>query len=831
MLESWEEGRSGLRWLMVTGEAFPPELCRSWLERCPEVPVVNAYGPTECSDDVTHHLLREAPAPQAVRLPIGRPVLSLRLRVLDRFGMPLPCGVAGELAVGGVGVGRGYLGEPARTAEVFIPEGEGVEPGARLYRTGDLGRWLRDGSLEFLGRIDSQVKVRGFRIELEEIEAVLASHPAVQEVALTAPAGREGERRLVAHLVAPLMTPEAWIEELRHFLRERLPEYMVPTAWVLSGALPKTANGKLDRKALAVLDEGAQTAGEEGYEAPKTPVEEMLAGVWSELLGVERIGSGDDFFALGGHSLLATRVVSRVRESFGVEVPLRVLFETPTLAGLAHFVEAARRAEAGGAPPQILPVSRDSPLPLSFAQQRLWFLDRMVPDNPFYNINSSVTLSGAMNVEVLRRSVREIVRRHDVLRTSFELLEDGPAQVVDPEAELAIPLIDLQALDDQPRRRELSRLSREEGRRPFNLSRGPMLRLQVVRTAREGQVLLITVHHIAADGWSVRVLVDELIVLYEAFSQGEHSPLPELPIQYADFAVWQRQWFQGEVFQKQLIYWKNRLEGIASSPLELPCDHPRPTIESFRGSREQLRLKAPLVRELSATARRHRATLFMVLLSGYKSLLSRYSGQEDVAIGTGIANRNRQEVEDLIGFFVNTLVLRTDLSGLPSFQDILLRVRQTTVESYDHQDLPFEMLVEEMRPERNLNRHPLVQVMLAFQNFPRSARGGLRGLTASYPQGQAGETGTARTCSSGSRSAACSVIWRDCCSRLWSGLTCRPGSCRCCPARSGCRCCSSGATRPYRVRRSRWCTSWCRSMRGSIRKPRRFLVAVGLSSG
>jgi amino acid adenylation domain-containing protein len=743
MLDAEVGGLEGLRWLLVTGEAFPVELYRRWRDRWPAVPVINAYGPTECSDDVTHEVLRQAPEPAAARLPVGRALANLRLRVLDRFGMPQPCGVVGELAVAGVGVGRGYLGEPERTAEVFVPDGEGCErgePGARLYRTGDLGRWLPDGRLDLLGRLDRQVKVRGFRIELEEIEAALVSHPAVREAAVTAPEGPGGGRRLVAHLVAP----QAGAAELRRFLRERLPDYMVPAAWTYLEALPKTAGGKLDRKALAAVpEEEPGTAGAGLYEPPRTPVEEMLAGVWSELLGVERVGSGDDFFALGGHSLLATQVVSRVRESFGVEVPLRALFETPDLAGLARVVEAAQRAGVGGAPPPIVRVPRESPLPLSFAQQRLWFLDRMVPDNPFYNIYSPVELSGALDVEVLRRSVREIVRRHEVLRTSFASLEDGPVQVVDPEVKLAIPLIDLEALDGEPRWRELSRLARQEGQRPFDLSRGPMLRLQVVRGAPESHVLLINVHHIAADGWSVRVLVDELTLLYEAFSQGEPSPLPELPIQYADFAVWQRRWFQGEVFHRQLSYWKSRLEGIADASLELPSDHPRPAIESFRGSKESLRLQAPLVRELRAAARGRRATLFMVLLSGYKCLLARYSRQQDVAIGTGIANRNRQEIENLIGFFVNTLVLRTDLSGLPSFPELVQRVRQTTMESYDHQDLPFEVLVEEMRPERSLNRNPLVQVMLAFQNFPRSARS-LRGLRASSPQGQSGDTGTAK---------------------------------------------------------------------------------------
>ncbi|HEV7518397.1 MAG TPA: condensation domain-containing protein, partial [Thermoanaerobaculia bacterium] len=405
-------------------------------------------------------------------------------------------------------------------------------------------------------------------------------------------------------------------------------------------------------------------------------------------------------------------------------------------------VTALQSEKAAEAMP-IRAVPRDGELPLSYAQQRLWFLDRMVPDNPFYNIFNPVELAGAMDVLVLRRSFEEIVRRHEALRTRFGAVGGRPVQLIDAAARLALPLLDLQGLGGERRREELARLSWAEGHRPFDLSRGPLLRLHVVRTEPERHVLLVTLHHIVADGWSMRVLIDELTLLYEAFLLGEPSPLPELAIQYADFAVWQRQWFEGERFQEQLGYWKRRLAGLTEAPLELPTDHPRPAIESFRGHAEPFRLEAPLVRELKALARRHQSTLFMVVLAGFKSLLSRYSGQPGIAIGTGIANRNRREIEGLIGFFVNTLVLRTDLSGLPSFADLLLRVRQTTVESYDHQDLPFEMLIEEINPERTLNRHPLVQVMLAFQNFPRSARS-LRGLRLAGPEGQLAETSTAK---------------------------------------------------------------------------------------
>ncbi|HVR95695.1 MAG TPA: non-ribosomal peptide synthase/polyketide synthase, partial [Thermoanaerobaculia bacterium] len=696
--------------------------------------LINAYGPTEATVMATAGTVPAGG--RAGQLPtLGRPLENYRVYVVEAGGepRPAPVGVPGELLIGGVALARSYLRRPDLTAERFVPDPFAAAPGERLYRTGDLVRWSPEGELEFLGRIDHQVKVRGQRIELGEIEAVLARYPAVREATVLALDGR-----LVAFLTAADDVSPA---ELREHARRHLPEVMVPTAFVPLAAWPLTTIGKVDRKTLGELGRRTLAAGGAESGPLATPAQELLAGIWRELLEVERVGRGDNFFELGGHSLKATQLRSRVNAAFGLDLPLQGFFEAQTLESQADLVASALRQGAAAALP-IVPVPRGGDLPLSFAQQRLWFLDRMVPDNPFYNIYYPVELCGPLDVGVLGRSFQEIVRRHEVLRTSFGVVAGRPVQVIDPEVRLDIPWIDLQGLSGDRRREELARLSREEGRRPFDLSRSPLVRFQGVRTEPERHTLLITLHHIAADGWSTRVLIDELAALYEAFLAGEGSPLPELPIQYADFAVWQRQWFQGELFQRQLSYWMGRLEGISEAPLELPTDHARPAIETFRGRTEPYRLEAPLVRELNALARRHRATPFMVFLTGFKSLLSRYSGQQDVAVGTGIANRNRREIEDLIGFFVNTLVLRTDLSGMPSFEELLSRVQQTTVESYDHQDLPFEMLVEEMRPERRLNRHPLVQVMLAFQNFPRSARG-LRGLSVAGEEVQS-ETGTAK---------------------------------------------------------------------------------------
>jgi pristinamycin I synthase-3/4 len=724
------------RWLVLGGEAPRHDWALQLHAMAPECGIFNHYGPTEttvgvmisrASDD-----LRTGPS---LTFHIGMPSANARGYILDAHFRPVPIGALGELYIGGECVTRGYFRRPGMTAERYVPDPWTV--GGRLYKTGDLVRHLPDGNVEFLGRSDDQIKIRGFRVELGEIQAVLCRHPGVREGVVIGRPDRSGAMRLVAYYIPRGEAPRT--DQLLAFLRERLPDHMVPSAFMALESFPRKAHGKMDRGALPEPETAPDAAG--ACVAPRTPVEELLAGIWADVLGLERVGVEESFFELGGHSLLATRLVSQLRDSLRLELPLRTVFESPTVAELARRVTALQSEKTAEAMP-IRPVPRGGELPLSYAQQRLWFLDRMVPDNPFYNVYQPVGLSGALDVEALRRSFQEIVRRHEVLRTRFEAVGGRPVQVVDPETRIALPLIDLHGLSGGRRREELSRLSREEGRRPFDLSRGPLLRLHMVRTLPERHVLLLTLHHIVSDGWSARVLVDELAALYEAFLRGESSPLPELPIQYADFAVWQRQWFQGELFQEQLRYWKSRLEGLAEAPLELPTDHARPAIESFRGRTEPFRLEAPLVRELKALARRHQATLFMVFLTGFKSLLFRYSGQQDLAVGTGIANRNRREIEDLIGFFVNTLVMRTDLSGLPSFEELLPRVRQTTVESYDHQDLPFEMLVEEINPERSLNRHPLVQVMVAFQNFPRSARL-LPGLSVSA-EDQSAETGTAK---------------------------------------------------------------------------------------
>ncbi|HVR11918.1 MAG TPA: condensation domain-containing protein, partial [Thermoanaerobaculia bacterium] len=595
--------------------------------------------------------------------------------------------------------------------------------GERLYRTGDLARRLAGGEIEYLGRVDQQVKVRGFRIEPGEVEAALASHPGVREAVVVALAEPDGERRLVAYLVAAAaagvagaVPPGLAVAELRGWLGERLPEYMVPSAFVWLAALPLTPSGKVDRRALPA-PAAARPALDRPYRAPRGAIEETVAAVWADVLGVEQVGADDGFFDLGGHSLLAMRVISRLRLALGVELPLRALFEEPVLSGLAARAARQLRGAAAPAPPPIARAARGlEPLPLSFAQQRLWFLDQLEPGRSTYNMAAALRLEGQLRVPAVAASWNEVVRRHEALRTVFAG-GAAPAQVVLAPAPLALPLIDLAPLPAARREAAAARLAAAEAGRPFDLAAGPLLRTALLRLGGEEHVALITLHHIAGDGWSIGVLSAELWTLYGAFSAGRPSPLPELPIQYPDYALWQRRWLEGETLREQLAYWRRQLQSMAE-PLELPWDHPRPPQETFRGGTLAFSWPASLMRPLSAFARGAGATLAMALMAIFQTLLGRYSGRRDIAVGMAIAGRNRREIEDLIGFFVNTLVVRAELPDGGGLRRLLGRVREAALGAYAHQELPFERLVEELQPGRTLAHNPLVQVMFGFQNFP-----------------------------------------------------------------------------------------------------------------
>ncbi|AUX29428.1 MULTISPECIES: non-ribosomal peptide synthetase/type I polyketide synthase [Sorangium] len=713
MVEERLDDLRGLKNLLAGGDALSALHVRRALAGLPGCRLINGYGPTE-NTTFTCCWPAEARALVGASVPIGRPIDDTRVYLLDARLQPVPVGAAGELCTAGDGLARGYLHDDALTAARFVPDPFSSEPGARLYRTGDLCRYRPDGLIEFLGRADHQVKIRGHRVELGEIEVALGRHPAVRAAAVVAHEDVAGEKRLVAYLVAREDAVPAATELLAH-LRETLPEPMLPTAFVWLAAMPLGPSGKVDRGALPA----PSTAQDGGFVAPRTQAEQLIADIWAEVLGHARVGSSDSFFALGGHSLSAMQVASRLRSAFGVELSLRALLEGPTVAELRGHIEAAQRRGVP-APPPIERAGREGELPLSFAQQRLWFLDQLEPNSPLYNLPAAVRLTGWLDVAVLERSLCEIVRRHEVLRTRFSSASGKARQVIESEVGFALPVIDLGALPTSAQDAEIRRRAQDEAAHPFSLGEVPLFRAALLRISDTAHVLLWTMHHILCDGWSMGVFVRELSTLYSAFSAGRPSPLPELPIQVADHALWQRRWLSGEVLEAQLAYWTRQL-GRALPVLELPTDRPRPAVQSHRGASLPVELPSELCAALRDLSRRQGVTLFMTLLATFEVLLSRYAGQDDIVVGTPVAGRTQGETEGLIGLFANTLVLRSDLSGEPTFIELLRRVREVTLDAYAHQAVPFEKLVEELAPVRDLSRSPLFQVMFAFENTPPPA--------------------------------------------------------------------------------------------------------------
>jgi amino acid adenylation domain-containing protein/non-ribosomal peptide synthase protein (TIGR01720 family) len=694
--------RNALQTVVVAGEACQMKLVDLHRETGSGAIMFNEYGPTEASVWATVYRFPSEAAETIV--PIGKPISNAQVYVLGREQELAPLGVNGELYIGGAGVVRGYLGRPELTAERFVPDPFGGEAGARLYRTGDVVRYLADGNLEYLGRGDSQVKIRGYRIEPGEVEAVLSECAGVSQAVVMARAATNGEQRLVAYVVPQ---GESDSREWRAFLQERLPDYMVPAVFIRLESLPLSTNGKVDKQALP---EPETVQGE--IETARTATEELLCGFWSEVLSLAETGVTDNFFELGGHSLLATQVLSRIQAVFQIELPLRTLFEAPTVRELAWHVDRALQAGLASDAPPLRRVSRDDVLPLSFAQQRLWFMAQLEPDSPFYNSPLAVRLKGELVLPALEQTLRELLRRHEVLRTSFVSEQGKPRQVIGP---VTVPL-EVVHLSEESAVRELAA---REAAQPFDLSRGPLLRVRVVQLSDQEHVLLLTMHHIVSDGWSMQVLMREMSELYSAYANGREPELSELPIQYADYASWQREWLQGEALEKQVQYWRTQL---ADAPqLELPADRVRPAMPSYRGGYERFVLSEEVSAALKSLSRHEGVTMFMLLLTAFQVLLMRYSGSEDIVVGTDVAGRRHREVEGLIGFFVNQLVLRTDLSGNPTFRQLLQRVREVCLGAYSHQDLPFDKLVEELQPERSLSRNPLFQVMFILQNAPRAA--------------------------------------------------------------------------------------------------------------
>ncbi|MBW4632892.1 MAG: amino acid adenylation domain-containing protein [Iphinoe sp. HA4291-MV1] len=731
LLAAGWNGVPGLK-ILCGGEALPSDLVQQLLAT--GAAIWNMYGPTETTIWSTAFEVGAAQI-SGTTIPIGRPIANTQIYLLDAELQPVPIGVPGELHIGGVGLARGYLNRPELTDEKFIsnpfekavraasPTGEGK----RLYKTGDLARYLSDSTIEYIGRSDFQVKIRGFRIELGEIEAVVSQHPAVLQTVVIVREDVPGDKRLVAYIVVhPEQVPPS-LSELRHLLKQQLPDYMVPANFVFLDAMPLTPNGKVDRRALPAPDMALSLT--TNFVAPCTPTQEVLANLWAEVLSLKQVGIHDNFFELGGHSLLATQVISRLRSVLEVELPLRRLFEFPTVAEFSELIEATRHTGLGLQVPAIEPVSRNADLPLSFAQTRLWFLNQLEGETATYNMPEPLRLTGSLNVVALEMAVQEIVQRHEVLRTTFKMVNGSPVQVITPNLTVTLPVVDLQHLPQQEQSTVVQRLASEERSCPFDLSNDPLLRVSLLRLGEQSHVLLLVMHHIVSDGWSMEIFIYELSALYKAFCAGESSSLPQLPIQYADFAAWQREWLSGEVLQTQLDYWKEHLAG-APPLLELPTDRPRPPVQTFQGSTQYFQLNQEVTQKLKTLSQQSGATLFMTLVAAFTTLLSRYSGQEDIVIGSPIANRTRSEIESLIGFFVNTLVLRTDLSGNPSFSELLKRVREMTLGAYDHQDLPFEKLVEELQPERSLSYSPVFQVMFVLQNA-QEGKLELPGLTIS----------------------------------------------------------------------------------------------------
>ncbi|MBD2438978.1 non-ribosomal peptide synthase/polyketide synthase [Nostoc sp. FACHB-110] len=714
---------SSLKYLLFGGEAVDPKWVQEVLEKGAPQQLLHVYGPTENTTFSSWYLVEELPT-TATTIPIGRPISNTQIYILDQYLQPVPVGVAGELHIGGAGLARGYLNRPELTQAKFIPN---PFDNSKLYKTGDLVRYLPDGNIEYIGRIDNQVKIRGFRIELGEIEAILNQHEAVQTNCVIVREDTRGEKRLVAYIVSASEV-KITTSELRSFLKQKLPDYMIPSGFVFLEALPLTPNGKIDRRALPTPEIDSEQV--EKYVAPRTPTEELLALIWQEVLKLERVGREDNFFELGGHSLLATQIVSRIRTNFQIELPLRSLFAAPTIAGIASIIGQLQQQDLALAAPPILKRTENADLPLSFAQQRLWFLDQYETNSSYYNIPIGLRLVGNLNVAALETSLEAIIHRHEALRTNFITIDGQATQVIQAQTNWLLEVVDLQHLSAQEIEIAAQKITQQQALTPFDLAGEPLIRVKLLLLSDTEQWLLVCMHHIVSDGWSMSVFVQELQALYNAYSQNQQSPLLPLPIQYADFAIWQRLWLQGDVLNRQLSYWKQQLAS-AQTFLPLPTDRPRPAVQTFNGAYLEFALSAELTQKLEKLSNQQGVTLFMTLLAAYNTLLYRYTGQEDILVGTPIANRDRTDIEGLIGFFVNTLVMRTDLSANSSFSELLWRIRSIALSAYAHQDLPFEMLVEALQPERDLSHTPLFQVMFSLQNDAPISQVQLSGLTVS----------------------------------------------------------------------------------------------------
>jgi len=692
--------------LTFVGEILPPTIPRSLRQVLPEGSmIINEYGPTEatvaavrwnCTPDFSGDLV-----------PIGRPIANIRIYLLDAYRLPVPLGAMGELYIGGVGLARGYLNRPELTSKVFLLDPFAEDRNARMYKTGDLARYHPDGNIIFIGRNDHQVKIRGFRIELGEIEARLNDHPLVDK-AVVVTIGEGSDKKLVGYVVAK--PDNTLLNTLRAHLTACLPEYMVPAAIVRLDSLPLNSNGKLDRKSLPVPDSDAYSR--QIYEEPRGEFETTVAHIWTEVLDLDRVSRNDNFFALGGHSLLAVRLMNRVA-SLGVQLPLSTIFASPTLSSFAEYVSQCMDKERN-THSTIEPISREGDLPLSFSQQRMWFLAQMEGVSEAYHIPMTIRLRGELNRDAWQRALDTLFTRHEALRSVFVAV-DGQPQVRILSADSGIP-IRWEDFRDAPNAGEqLEKMTINEATNPFDLTQGPLIRALMVCLDSNEHVFMVTQHHIVSDGWSSTIFNHELSALYGAYCSGESDPLSPLSIQYSDYAAWQKQWLTGDRLENHTRYWKTTL---SDSPvlLNLPTARPRPSQQSFTGDMIRIRLDSHLIRALKQLCQEHGVTMYMIILTAWSCVLSRMSGQDDIVIGSPTANRNHHQIESLIGFFVNTLALRIDASGDPTVRDLLERVRRTSLDAQNHQDLPFEQIVDIVQPPRSMSHSPLFQVMFVMQN-------------------------------------------------------------------------------------------------------------------
>ena len=715
---------SRLRWLICTGEAPAPELCREWLRQFPGVPLINAYGPAECSDDVAMHCVRTPPPASVTAVPIGRPIANMRLYVLDRHLQPLPIGVVGELCVGGVGVGRGYLNDSKQTERSFLSDPFSDRRGARLYRTGDLARWCADGTIEFVGRADHQVKIRGYRIELEEIEHVLLDHPDVQAAVVLARDDLDGVAGLIAHLVAADCR-EPGVKKLREFLKSRLPNYMIPRGFIFLDRMPLTAHGKVDRPALMAIHQGLRVADSE-FVAPRDSTERVLAGIWSDLLRVEKISVLDNFFDLGGHSLLATRVLGRVASAVGVSLPLRALFEAPTIAGLARRIDRERELQVNERALDIARVEVNGHQPVSISQEHVLRIERNLPDFPQFNLPFTYRLQGPLNVPALERSLAELLLRHDALRTGFAWADEQAIARIMPAPAVSPPLVVEDLTIEAPARKNRAMTlllkkaelrAEQEAWTSFDLTCAPLFRVRLLRLGTNDHVLLLILHHVIVDGWSIDILLEELSEIYASFVAGCDPQLPTPALRFVDFARWQRRWATTRAAARQFAYWKEQLR--EPLPIFPEGGDSRRRLLS-RVSHEPVHVPSELLARLSALSRSQSCTQFMTLLTGFKALLLIRSGRNDICVATAMANRAHVKTERVIGPFENTTIIRTRIDADLSFEEALSRVRGSVLEAFARQDLPFEILAARLAGEGCLDPASIIQVSFVIQNAFRT---------------------------------------------------------------------------------------------------------------